>query len=445
MSPTLPPKEGSTLGESWVVASSLLEKDKSNKESKRKPASEENSAAESMTTSASSVSGPELIMPSIYEMPISETSWVAPEMRSKGQSSPKSLKRRHKTSSPKDRTKEKPKTRKQDEHVVAQETETHQEDGIIRRVLNTVQNERVSLIRLAINIVLFLAIAHLLVLPELVSQHQSLCSIKSISRLYPISCVPPHPEPQTNLPSRYETVISSQTQLESLFNATLREMKPLTSTLKQSETLLHDMQKKLKSAYPGTRHELDLEFEGCWQAIRAATKKFDNLNADMQSAVDSLLATGALNTQSTQSRPSSWPSQLDVAKNARFSTQMLRRKQYLDQLTSRMRSKTDSLSADLAALDDHLESIENTVNRQRKQTVAPDSLGGHYFSSFLSVLPDRVGSFFQPPGQNSPPTPSPEQALLKMFQDAVVHHRPVVDMVGNLSSRLQGLQRLKGV
>lgn len=443
MSPTLPPKEGSTLGESWVVASSLLEKDKPNKTSKQKPVREGNNPAESMTTSTSFVSGPELIMPSIYEMPISETSWVAPDMRSKGQTSPKLLKRRHKTS-PKDPTKQNPKIGNQNEHVVAHTTETHQEDGIIRRALNAVQNERVSLIRFAINIVLFLAIAHLLLLPELVSQYRSLCSIRPISRLYPISCLSPHPEPQTNLPSRYETVISSQIQLESLFNATLREMKPLTSTLKQSETMLHDTQKKLKSTYPGTKHELDLEFEGCWQAIRAATKKFDNLNADIQSAVDSLLATGALNTKTAQWRPS-WPSQLDVAKDARFSTQMLRRKQYLDQLASRMRSKTDSLFADLAALDDHLESIENTVNRQRKQTVAPDSLGGHYFSSFLSVLPDSIGSFFQPPGQNSPPTPSPEQALLKMFQDAVVHHRPVVNTVRNLSSRLQSLQRLKGV
>lgn len=215
-------------------------------------------------------------------------------------------------------------------------------------------------------------------------------------------------------------------------------MKPLTNTLKQSEAMLHDMQKELKGAYPGTRHELGLEFEGCWQAIRTATTKFDTLNADIQSAVDSLLATGMLNPKGSKG------SQLDVAKDARFSTQILRRKQYIDQLTSRMRSKTDALSADLTSVDDHLESIENVVSRERRRTVASDSPGSNYLPSFLSDLPGRVGLFFQSPSETST-TPSPEQSMLEKFQDAVDHHRPVVETVRNLSSRLQVLQRLKGV
>lgn len=428
MSPTSSPKNSAFLGESWVVASSLLSKDQNSH-----PPADENKQQSEMTASASSMSGPELIMPSIYEIPISEASWVAPNTRSKGQSSPRALRRRQNKLPSKTLVKESRKTTDQDEQTTSKE-ETPQEGEKPVRTPNTFL---VSFVRIAINSVLIALISHLLVLPELVYQYQGLCSINRISTFYPTSCVPPHPQPRTHSPSRHETVMSSQAQLESLFNETLQEMKPLTSTLKHSESMLHDMQRELKKAYPGTKHELDLEFEGCWQAIRTATTKFDTLNADIQSAVDSLLATGVLNSKGAQS---SWPSQSEVAKDARFSTQILRRKQYLDQLTSRMRSKTDALSADLTSLDDHLESIENIVARERRQPI-PNLSFSDYLPSFLTDLPG-IGLFFQRP---TAPPPSPEQSMLQRFQAAVSHHRSVTRTVRNLSFRLRTLQGLKGV
>lgn len=55
---------------------------------------------------------------------------------------------------------------------------------------------------------------------------------------------------------------------------------------------------------------------------------------------------------------------VDIAKDARHSTQMARREKYLDQLAARMRLRTDSLTGDFAALADHLESLERVVQRE---------------------------------------------------------------------------------
>jgi hypothetical protein len=437
-----PPKDASDLGESWVVASRLL--DDAQQTKGQRPEQADSNEPESLATSSSSISGPELIMPSIYEVPVSEKSWVAPNMRTGDDASPTPRRRhKHKPKDPDpDPTKE-DRRRRQDEQARRKPKRQTQQRGMLARALKS------AAIR-ALNSALILAILHLLLLPELVYQFQALCGVPTLSTLYSTSCATPshthtnphaQDQPQTD---RYTTALTAQTRLESLFNTTLAETSALTTTLRESSSNLHRVATTLRRTHPGWKNELDLEFDGCELAVRAATRKFDTLVADVHSAVDSLLATGSLGhplepgAQGRRSR-----GRTGVAQDARVSTQIQRRKQYLDQLAGRMRSKAEALAADLVTLDDHLESIGEIVGREWRggDGIPSDSLGAGYRQWLLSGLPERFVSFLRPGPQSPEGGSSPEESARETFQDAASQHRPVAEMVRNLVSRLQALQR----
>ncbi|KAE8355347.1 hypothetical protein BDV28DRAFT_48689 [Aspergillus coremiiformis] len=432
------PQDSSILGESWVVASSSPDKEDRPPESPRHSRRLHkkdghngcSSGTNSMTTSASSVSGPELIMPSIHEAPISEGSWVAPSVRSK------SLRRRHKSSQENAARKKKHRvnvSRHRDSPGQGL-TASHIDADSTRPRLGSRTKVVETFIRIIINVVLTVAISHLLVVPEVVQQYQTLCTIDAVSTLYPASCIPPYPKPQPigHRATRSDTVASSHARLESLFNTTLRVITPLSSTLKRSESKLRDVETELKKTYPGTKHELDLEFNGCWEATRAATRRFDSLQADMRSAVDNLIATGGIRAgDDSQS----------AAQDARLSTQMSWREQYLDQLTARMQGKADALSNDLATLDDHLESIGSILAREMKQSSASPGVESALESpgSGVRALADKLPAFLRRAKGRDESVRS-DLPISELFQDAAKQHRPVVDAVRQLSSGLQTLQ-----
>ncbi|PWY90005.1 hypothetical protein BO70DRAFT_132537 [Aspergillus heteromorphus CBS 117.55] len=473
------PQDSCILGESWVVASPDGENEPQancqpfdpstpTPQPRPRPARKARSyGSESISTSTSSL-GPELIMPSIYEAPPSEASWVAPASRSK-----RSLRQRHPTE-PRHSTPEKKQTsppRKQDSTTPTTTRKSPSNKPTQYRPWTppTIPSLESSL-RAILNLVLIAAITHMLVLPELVQQYQTLCSLEALATLYPSSCIPlypqAHPVHHQPIPQEdKETVISSQTRLESLFNATLYDMAPLSTTLKHSESKLRDIHHDLKKAYPGSKHELDLEFTGCLQATRTAARKFDSLQADIRSAVDSLIATGDART---------------LVHDARLSTQMARREQYLEQLTSRMHSKADSLSNDLATLDDHLESIGGIVDRESKHSPSPqpqsntdtptppnsnsnspqepptqDQQEKHtprQLNPFsLLGLNLNLPSLFRPSSSTTEPSENTlitnpshhHHPLIKLFRDAATNHHPVIRVVRNMSNQLQTLHKRK--
>ncbi|THC94169.1 hypothetical protein EYZ11_006342 [Aspergillus tanneri] len=216
-------------------------------------------------------------------------------------------------------------------------------------------------------------------------------------------------------------------------------MAPLNGSLKQSESHLRDIQTGLLQAHPGRpRHELDLEFDGCWQATRAATKKFDSLRADIRSALDNLIATssgsggGGVKTIADPN-----------VRDARLSTQMSRREHYLEQLTARMQSKADSLSSDLATLEDHLQSIGDIVARQNPPTSASVSQPSNQVQNLIeSILPEKLPWFLRRARQENA-RPCSDPPITSHFQVAASEHHAVAEVVRNLSHRLQALQRRK--
>ncbi|KAL4893703.1 hypothetical protein BDV59DRAFT_22823 [Aspergillus ambiguus] len=370
------PPADRVLGDSWVI-----------------PRKQPNNPADSMTT-ASSISGPELIMPSIYEAPL-EASWVSP-----------TLKKRRRASQPSQETPPRPSSQ-----PAPPTSPLRQRPSLEQPV------------RILLNILLLAAIAHLLVLPELLHQHQSLCAISPLATLYPASCTPPfhrtppHPPPNT--------VPSAQSQLASLLTSALTEMHPLAPALKHSESRLRDVQTALRArASPTPHHELDLEFAGCWDAARAATHKFDSLRADMRSAVDNLVVTADADA--------------DPPDPVRHATQLRRRAQYLEQLTARMQAKADALAADLARLEDHLDSIAGVLERDGGGEMPPtrdgDGDGDRGWDWVGALLPRGLA---RPTAVRAP--------IVRVFQHAAEQHRPVADAVRSLSSRLEGLQRRRGM
>ncbi|KAL5049596.1 hypothetical protein BDW71DRAFT_175080 [Aspergillus fruticulosus] len=435
----------SVLGESWVVASPRTEgedataKTRSQAPKQAQPVIDAGCKHGSEPTTLP-VSGPELIMPLIYETPIAEAFWVAPNVRAKAEHS--TVRRRHQASAELARA-EKP------------ASDTPNQDAKSTMACIDRPQSRLALfetpIRTIVNVTLFAAISHLLILPEVVQQYQTMCSIGAISALYPSSCLSPYmshfcSHKNNQSPTTEEAVLLSQARLESLFNATLREMAPLNGSLKQTESQLRIVEKELRLAQPGTKHELNLEFESCWRVIRIAAWKFDSLKVDIQSAVDSLVAAGDVkpNITPTESQPS-------FAHGARLSTQMLRREAYVNQLMARMRSKADSLAADLATLDDHLESIEDIVNREAKRKdssslfmafvdaiVSPSVALPSFLSARRGGKPDDSDV-----DHTSSPAPSPKLTLSKIFNEATRHHRPVAGLARNLYEQLQQFSQNK--
>lgn len=386
-------------------------------------------------STTSSVSGPELIMPSIYET-ISEASWVAPAVRAK-QPSP-NIRRRHQSSA--EPTTEK-KAVSDPPNKNAHSTTTSKDQTQTRFTLFETP------IRSIINLILLAGISHLLILPELLQQYPSMCSIDPLSALYPSPCRghfhQSFSSEKNSQSAPTEAVLSFQIHLESLFNATLHEIALLNGSLKQTESQLRAVEREMKHAHPGTKHELDLEFESCWRAIRIAGWKFDTLKADLQSAVDSLVAAG-----NVKPNPTSTASRSSIAQDARLSTQMLRREQYIEQLTARMRSKADSLAADLATLDDHLESIESIVDRESETapTYSPKDSASRLIAFVEAIVPPSLSlpSFLRAAQQGTPAddsdnisSPYPKLTLSQTFRKAATHHRPVASIARKLSQKIQ--------
>ncbi|KAK1146900.1 hypothetical protein N8T08_002226 [Aspergillus melleus] len=469
--------------------------------------------SESMATSVSSVSGPELIMPSIYETPVPEGSWIAPNVRSPQHT----IKRRHRertqpnpsnTSPQKDQTPQgdgKP-NHDQDQHPQDAPTSDNNGPSLLHRLQPT--------LRRLLNALLLASIAHLLVLPELITQHQTFfCSIPAIPSLYPSSCLPPHFLLPNNPIQSFTTTRATSpnhppltpeeqltlhaTRLERLFTSTLNTLTPLPPVLKQSESRLRTLQSDLRTAFRGSRHELELEFSGLWEAARAGTRKLDSLGADLRSAVDNLIATTADATSlPSPPRGGGAPSPADnvngrgkgggggheaahanakaQARAAQItSAQLSRREAYLDQLTSRMQGKADALASDLATVDDHLESIERIILReddsssssrssssqtqeQNQEDIHSERGGGNLAQNLITHLQSlrteglglkalglgrTGGGLHQPPSSHKSSGTDPSKH--ETFLAATKGHRAVAEAVRNLSQRLDAVQGRK--
>ncbi|KAJ5099960.1 hypothetical protein N7532_006961 [Penicillium argentinense] len=475
----------SVLDESWVMASTVSLKDR-NAEKKKEQDRQElatptppprprsapsrdgdkllSESSESLDSSSWSMSGPELIMPSIYEAPISEASWVAPDMRpaeAKRERDVPGMRKRRKVIS--EHLSEETKSNLAPENPDAGSStptklQSKPQAILAHSPLNSLYRDQRALLRNAVNVLLGICILHLLLLPELIYQAQNLCHLPGIN---PHPSTPSHPI--TIKPE--ETIIASQTHLETIFTTSLETLTPLAHTLKESESMLRDLQSDLQHSFPDARNALTLEFQGSEKALRAASWEFDSLRADVRSAIDSLLA----------SPPTQEPVGSSVARDTRLAAQLRRRAEYLDRLRAQIRSKTDSLSTRFSTLDDHLEAIDGIVSREERRSLMDaesgsgsssgstdgeglqgvlDSLSS--YASFGAKLlrggstgsDSRVGSTGTGTGSSASsaseaatlPRPSTTLALLRF---AATHHLPVADSVVRLSRQLQDVQRAR--
>lgn len=348
-----------SVGDSWEVASvsseeqDRVEPDTPSPSPRRRPNEDHFAESIDAVMVSSSVSGPELIMPSLGETP--ETKQVQASQTLKQRRQPR-IEPEKTDASPRsengenERCKDGCKNEGKDEGPII---ENKEKDMPVLPWENP--------LRMVINFLLMAALVHLLVLPEIVyHNHHHLCAIPAIPAIYPASCTRHHanhtPGIRPHPSDPYDSVLALQTQLERLFNSTLDEIAPYADTLPATESILQDLQEALdKAQSSGPTHELTLEFDGCREALATASRKLHSLQTDLQSAVDSLMATGKLPVAADNSRSSG------SSKDARLSMQMARREKYLDQLAARMRVRADSLTGDFATLADHLESLKAIV------------------------------------------------------------------------------------
>ncbi|KAJ5994848.1 hypothetical protein N7481_001825 [Penicillium waksmanii] len=416
---------------------------------KQKPNDKLSQSSESLVSSSSSwisTSGPELIMPSIYEAPISEASWVAPNMRSATATAAK-----------------------QAAHLLQKQNKTPSKDlyqGSSTPSANEPPSATSSTPSSSPPYFTFYFS------PEIIHSMQELCSIPGIKSLYPSSCVqldPRHPSlnPTTNNNNNKpitpeETIFAAQTHLESIFTSSLATLLPLAPILKESESKLQSLQSTLQTTFPSARHALALEFQGGNSALRTAVWEFDSLRADLRSAIDSLLA----------SPPTKESTGTSIARDTRLAAQLRRRAEYLDRLRSQIHGKTEGLATRFGTLDDHLTAVDGIISRETRRA-SLDSLvgggtGGDGLGGFQSVLHSLSRYTFGTKlfgGSGSGSTGSEASAseatageageeegedmpgpatTLAMMRLAATHHVPVADSVEKLSRQLRDLQRARG-
>ncbi|CAI7631281.1 unnamed protein product [Penicillium glandicola] len=433
-------------------------------------------ASESLVSSSSSwtISGPELIMPSICETPNPEGSWVE-YVRSPKQQGSESMRKRRKVSMPdgaKQREQGRTGAKAGDADAGSSAKMTTKQAGLVKS--KSIFCGYAALARKAINAVLIAIILHLLVLPEVVYQAKDLCHLPSIKTLYPNSCItlpatyPPRSAFHPSATPPEETLANSQRELESIFDTALETLTPLSAILKQSERMLADLESQLKSTFPDARNALDLEFTGSNQAMQTAVWEFDSLRADLRSAIDSLLA----------SRPATEISGT-AALDTRLAIQMRRREEYLDRLRAQIRSKSDSLNTRFTTLDDHLEAVDGIVAREERRSPTfhkyrSSSDSSNWLYSVLDSLPLGPFGAYLFRGRSSgntdanavdphavavtessssavssttstEPTPIPRPAAsLALLRVAATHHRPIADSVLRLSRQLRDVRRAAG-
>lgn len=408
-------------------------------------------------------------MPSIYEVPISEASWVAPHMRSADPRSPHMRKRRKITPSGQQEQQSSSAPKASDAGLLAPGHATRKPSVIAK--LSSLYHKQRALLRTAINALLIALIMHLLILPELIYQVQDLCTLPAIQSTYPASCIPLHPRAlpsnpfhSTSIPiSPEETIIAAQNTLQDIFTTTLSTLTPLAYTLKDSESTLSTLQTNLQTSLPDARHALALEFQGSDAALRAAAWEFDSLRADLRSAVDSLLASPlALESGGAAS----------IARDTRLAAQLRRRAEYLDRLRAQLRSKAESLGGRFATLDDHLEAIDGIVSREARRASllhgdgdrVDGNAAGHRGEGLLHSLSSYAGfsarlfgagSSSSSSSDSDDPSTGPSPAALStadprqptstlaLLRLAATQHRAVADEVARLAKALWSEQRAR--
>lgn len=211
---------------------------------------------------------------------------------------------------------------------------------------------------------------HLLVLPELAHQYQSLCRVPAIAQLYPSSCVAHDRSGGGTTGNRLpheQVIITWHTQLQDVLESALQDMTSSFDTgtdndndhhLKQTESDLRDIHTRLKRTHSDGKHELDLEFRGCWQALRAARGELASLKSDMRSAIESLAR-----SKSSSHGPDK---KKEGKSDPRQAAELSHREQYLARLVDGMHSKAGSLRNLFATMDDHLDSIRGVSHRRQQ-------------------------------------------------------------------------------
>ncbi|KAJ9220420.1 hypothetical protein DTO169C6_7309 [Paecilomyces variotii] len=473
------PENSAVLGESWVIADAnsqfipqksipKVPQSRQDEVRSRRSYSQPPRPSSPHATSVASSSGPELIMPSIYDDTISEASWVAPKLRHRKGSLHKH-KKTEQTS---------PQAAQEKAHVpeastaVANDPPAAQPD--ISRSLSEKAWEIVQSIgskkytKNIVSIFLLLPILHLLVLPELIYQYPIICNVSLVLTIYPASCAQTQGTVQYKRSpaeiqrhSQYQSIASSQAQFEAALNTTIHEINLVPSPLKKEESALRDLYGQLKVTYTGAKYELDLEFQGTWPAIRSASLQLDLLTADMVSALDRLEEESRMTKQLLRVRD---PMQDDANGNGKgssngflgfsvefswrspensetsFPSQISHHAHILQRQASLVRSRVGSVLSEIAKMDEHLESVEDILIREERASSDASQNNTRSFVSDATRLIRRVSSLVLDQNDESQPEVQ-EVSKSSLLREIVFQHRRVAQTLRTLDSKMEGLQK----
>ncbi|KAN0066880.1 hypothetical protein V8E54_015052 [Elaphomyces granulatus] len=458
------PPESALLGDSWVVPDidtfdnqqnpnpGPPTKQNGSRSRPRRNVGMGHSSESTRTLESSIISGPALIMPSIYD---SEASWVVPSKLS--QSSSSNISRSDSEALPERIRKRAPK---------AGSTEIPISDSDVLSgpaPKNSLFLAKISARSWGSRFKIALGIGITLLLLASIPRFTIL---RILTQLPTICLWPTVPEQHSDSASsgtathglhtsleRHQRILESRSQLENTLQWAVQELTTVGSGLRRNDHSLHALYNNLHTTtYSRVKNELDLEFQGARAALRTALKELDTLKLVIKSTVDSLPNDG----RQTQTNPTpatehkiverkglswclSWLSfHPPIQSSQPLVSEALTHQKLLDMVAPFFGPRLNSLLRSLAALDDHLQCIQKVTYRAENGGNPPSPL------RFLaSVFKEWVSPAFH----FSIRTQSQSQAnlahepLLDLLHDSASHNQSVNGVVLGLTKQLETLQR----
>jgi hypothetical protein len=413
------------------------------------------------STVSISSSGPELVMPSIMfeSKSTNNGSWVIPKKRSKqrlyeSRKAPKMPK--HRSPSPD----EQPSTAVSEAAPVPRPASgVKQRLGRVKRHLDQKLNQN-NLFRILLNSFFLFMTLHLLVIPEILYQVPSLCQVSAASKLYTKQCSRFNETSSTvpGIPTKFQSTLRTQNQLHDYLNHTIQAITPLEKPLKDSDAVLRQLYTSVRTEYSGARNEIDLEFQGIWDASRSISRDFMTLKVDVEGFINNIQSQKTLSDHQRLARDTAnskthflWRllfSSRDIpeaekqeANGLALTNQFTRLNQDLDTTIARLSQKAESFLLHLAKVDDHLESMKAVLVREQ-QRIGQNS---HDFNQVDGVW-DTLRGIWSGSSDSAGGKPTlDDNKNLSELERMSSYHGLIADIIGKFDNELKALQKIRSI
>lgn len=478
----------STIGDSWVVEESSppTEEAVDSKPTAGSTSTQQNGirtgryatrSRTSRSTTPAVNSGPDLVMPSLQASTSTTTdgSWVVPNSKTQMEDSATARTRSRKSSnestSPGDPDIVKPEDT-QENASDPQATATSSANGpgsaeSVRKIFGIPINS--TALTRVFHVIFFSCMLRFIWVPTLIAYYPDICQYSVIWSTYPDACLAVETagiDTSYTPPVEYQYLIDSHTRLESVVNATSKEISQAPDLIKQTETELDHAYKIFESSPIDAVFELELEYESAVNAIRTAKQRFENLNLHIETTAGARQSEArrfqrilgyAAHIDETSTGFKSLARKylkallsfdMERSDTAVLDGQIARHDSTLDRITSILIADSEAALNDLSTIDEHFHAIKEIARRENERLGNPDcdpdsdSAGDSPFATLLKVfrvpVDSKIGSYINPK-KGACETSSEDESVTSALKTLRDTSKPAKSLTGIFEKLLEEL------